>query len=162
MMNVKPFRQKPGYCGPASLKIVLEVYGCRKSEKKLVELSGCSTAGGVGAEGLQKAAETLGFKCFFKDYSELSDIRRFIKKGIPVIVDWFDDGGHYSVVTGMDKENIYMQDPGLGYERAMKLKDFKTSWFDFPNSFLRSKDELIIRRMIVVYPKKNLKAGGEA
>ena len=50
----------------------------------------------------------------------------------------------------MDKENIYLEDPGLGHRRAMKLTTFKRLWFDFPNDFLQSKSELIIRRMIVI------------
>ena len=32
----------------------------------------------------------------------------------------------------------------------MKLTTFKRLWFDFPNDYLKSKSELIIRRMIVI------------
>ena len=33
MLNVDPFRQKPGYCGPASLKIVLGYLGVKITKK---------------------------------------------------------------------------------------------------------------------------------
>jgi predicted deacylase len=152
MLSVNPFRQKPGYCGPASLKMVLGFWGLKISEKKLVQLSGCTRSRGIGAEGLVRAAQELGFRARIRDFSDLKDIRGWVnRKNIPVIVDWFAfEGGHYSVVSGIDKENIYLEDPGLGHRRAMKLTTFKRLWFDFPGDYLRSESDLIIRRMIVV------------
>jgi predicted double-glycine peptidase/predicted deacylase len=152
MLNITPFRQKPGYCGPASLKMVLGFFGVKLTEKELVEISGCSRTRGVRAEGIVQAAQKLGFLSKIKDFSDLKDISEYInRKKIPVIVDWFAfEGGHYSVVCGIDKENIYLEDPSLGHCRAMKLTTFKRLWFDFPNDFLRSKSEMIIRRMIVI------------
>lgn len=152
MLNIKPFRQKPGYCGPASLKMILDFFGVTITEKKLAEITGCSMTRGIKAEGLVQAARKLGFHAEIKDFSDLKDIREWVnKRKIPVIVDWFAfEGGHYSVVSGIDKENIYLEDPSLGHRRAMKLSTFKRLWFDFPNDFLRSKNELIIRRMIVI------------
>jgi len=152
MLNINPFRQKPGYCGPASLKMVLGFFGIKITEKKLVEISGCTKSRGIGAEGLVRAAQELGFRAKIKDFSDLKDVNEWVnRKKIPVIVDWFAfEGGHYSVVSGIDKENIYLEDPSLGYRRAMKLKTFKRLWFDFPNDYLKSKSELIIRRMIVI------------
>ena len=152
MLDVHPFRQKPGCCGPASLKMVLGYLGTRITEKRLVEISGCTQARGVGAEALVRAAQELGFRAKILDNSNLEDINEWInRKKIPVIVDWFAfKGGHYSVVCGMDKENIYLEDPSLGHRRAMKLTLFKRLWFDFPNTYLKSKSELILRRMIVI------------
>jgi predicted deacylase/predicted double-glycine peptidase len=152
MLNITPFRQKPGYCGPASLKMVLDFWGVKITEKKIVEISGCSKTRGIKAEGLVRAARILGFHAKIKDFSDLKDIHKWVnKKKVPVIVDWFAfEGGHYSVVSGIDKENIYLEDPSLGYRRALKLTTFKRLWFDFPNDYLKSKSELIVRRMIVI------------
>ena len=36
MLNITPFRQKPGFCGPASLKMVLDFWGVKITEKKIV------------------------------------------------------------------------------------------------------------------------------
>ena len=152
MLQIDSFRQKPGYCGPASLKIVLGYLGIKISEKKLVLISGCKPSCGIGAEGLVDAAQKLGFHGQVKDFSDLEDIREWVnRKKIPVIVDWFAfEGGHYSVVSGIDTENIYLEDPSLGHRRALKLSTFMRLWFDFPSDYLRSKDELIIRRMIII------------
>lgn len=153
MLNVKPFRQSPAYCGPACLKMVLEYYGIKKNEKELAKLSGATPQEGIDAKGLVKAAKALGFKAFFKDFSEIKDIRSYVlEKKIPVIVDWFSaDDGHYSVTVDIDKDNIYLQDPELGAIRKMDLETFKRVWFDFSGNFLKSKDQIVIRRMIVVY-----------
>jgi predicted double-glycine peptidase/predicted deacylase len=152
MLNITPFRQKPGYCGPASLKMVLDFLGVKITEKRLAIISGCTKSGGIGADGLVQAAQKLGLRARVKDFSDLKDIDEWVnRKKIPVIVDWFAfEGGHYSVVSGIDKENIYLEDPSLGHRRAMKLTTFKRLWFDFPNDCLKSKNELIIRRMIVI------------
>ncbi len=88
---------------------------------------------------------------FIKDFSEISDIKKFINKKIPVIVDWFSgDEGHYSVIVGIGKDSIYLQDPELGHVRSMRLRTFKRVWFDFPGKYLVSKDGVIVRRMIVL------------
>ncbi|MFH1637788.1 MAG: cysteine peptidase family C39 domain-containing protein [Candidatus Woesearchaeota archaeon] len=235
MLKIKPFRQKSGFCGPASLKIVLKYYGIRKREKELAKLCGCLAEGivpkqsmviqstgtqeaiaqkliaaasgpnvpliassssvacesktpnkakhaqqeadaistpnielskeaeekalkhvsskGVEAEELLKVAKALGMKGSIRDNSNIEDIRMHVhKRKIPVIVDWFSkDDGHYSVVVDVDQENIYLQDPELGYVRAMRLFDFNRVWFDFLGDSMQSKDDLILRRMIVLH-----------
>ena len=153
ILDVKPFRQSSGLCGPACLKIVLDYYGIKKSEKEVANLSGSTHTKGVGAEGLLKAAKALGLKAFYKDFSEIKDLKDYVLvKKIPVIVDWFStNDGHYSVVVGIDDENIYMQDPELGKLRTMDLETFKRVWFDYSGNFLHSKDQIIIRRIIVIY-----------
>lgn len=153
MLNVKPFKQSSGFCGPASLKMVLDYYGIKKTEKELAKLAGAKKHTGVGAEGLIKAAKELGFKGFFKDFSDVEDLKHYvIDKKIPVIVDWFSStDGHYSTVVNIDKNNIYLQDPELGNLRIIDIPTFKRIWFDFSGDLLQSKDQIIIRRMIVMY-----------
>lgn len=153
MLKVKPFREKPGLCGPASLKMVLGYFGVRKSEQELARLCNCKEGSGTKAENILKIAKKFGLKGFIKDFSEISDIKKYvIGREIPIIVDWFStEEGHYSVVVGIDKENIYLQDPELGHVRYMKIGTFKRIWFDFPGDFLRSKNDIIVRRMIVIY-----------
>ncbi|MBI2028333.1 MAG: C39 family peptidase [Candidatus Levybacteria bacterium] len=153
MLNVKPFRQSSGLCGPASLKMVLDYFGTKRSEKELADLAGATTHSGVDSKGLLKAAKELGFRGIVKDFSDIKDLELYIlNKNIPVIVDWFStDDGHYSVVVDLDKENVYLQDPELGGLRTIDRQTFKRVWFDFSGDFLKSKDDIIIRRMIIIY-----------
>lgn len=152
MLNVKPYRQKPELCGPASLKMVLEYYGIEKTEDELAKMAGYVPTQGVKAKGLIDTAKGLGLNSFCKDYSEIKDLREYvIDKKIPVIVDWFsEDDGHYSVVVDIDDRNIYLQDPELGNLRTLEIETFNRVWFDFPGNYLKSKNDIIIRRMIVV------------
>ena len=152
LLQVKPFRQAPGYCGPAALKMVLEYFGIHKSERELARLTGATREKGVEASGLVQAARILGCNTRIKNNATFADIRVYLKRKIPIIVDWFSvDDGHYSVVVGMNQRKIYLQDPEIARVRAMNLLTFKRLWFDFPHNHLRSKRDLIIRRLIAIY-----------
>ena len=162
-LKVKPFQETlgQGMCGPASLKIVLAYYGVDKSEKELAKLSGWNKKLGIDEKGARKAAEALGFRVKIKNNSSFSDIANWLKKGVPVIVDWFTVGrndypesemadGHYSVVCGLDDKFIYLQDPEIGRARKIKRNDFMRVWFDFKGEHIK-KNELIIRQIIAIY-----------
>jgi predicted double-glycine peptidase len=152
MLNIKPYRQKPGLCGPASLKMVLEYYGIEKTEDELALMAGYMPTEGTKSEGLIKAARDLGLKAFQKDLSEIKDLKECVDKKIPAIVDWFStDEGHYSVIVDIDDKNIYMLDPELGNLRTFDVEIFKRVWFDFAGDYLKSKDDIIIRRMLAIY-----------
>lgn len=155
MLKVKPYKQQPGLCGPASLAMVLNFFGVRASENQLARLSGCTPERGVGAHRLVKALNHFGLKGLVKDFATLADIRRYVRKRrIPVIVDWFStNDGHYSVVVDITRTHIVLQDPELGRKRTMDLHTFNRVWFDFPGRAIRAKCDLNIRRMIVVLPK---------
>ena len=132
--------------------MVLGFLGLKITEKRLADITGCTPSRGTGARDLVRAAQKLGFRARIKDFSELDDIHEWVnRRKIPVIVDWFAfEGGHYSVVSGIDKENIYLEDPSLGHRRALKLSTFKRLWFDFPKDYLTSRNDLIIRRLIII------------
>jgi ABC-type bacteriocin/lantibiotic exporter with double-glycine peptidase domain len=152
MLNIKPYRQKPELCGPASLKMVLDFFGIEKTEEELARMAGYLPGKGTKSEGLVRTAQELGLKAFQKDFSEINDLKEYaVNKNTPVIVDWFSvDGGHYSVITGVDEKNIYMQDPESIELKTLDIETFKAVWFDFRGDYLKSKDDIIIRRMIVV------------
>src|SRR3989344_8651675 len=145
-------------CGPASLKIVLEYYGINKSEDELSQLCKFKKGLGVDDKGIKSATEKLGLKAVIKNNSSFKDIEKWLKKEVPVIVDWFTRGrtdyrdssvadGHYSVVMGLDDSFIYLQDPELGTMRKIKRDDFMRVWFDFKGEHLKP-NVLIIRQII--------------
>lgn len=157
MLKVKPhFQEKNDTCGPACLKIILDFYGIKKSEKSLVKL--CKTTKeGTKANDLIKAAKKFKLSGFIKDNSRIEDLKENLHQKIPVIVDWFlEDDGHYSIVAKMDKKHIFLQDPSIGKIRKIKLSKFNRIWFDFIYDIPTSKKDFIIRRMIVIYKKWGL------
>lgn len=159
MLRIKPYKQSPAHCGPVSLKMVLEYYGTRVSKKQIAKLAG-TDRDGTRAQGLVKAAKHFGYTARVKDDADISDIEHCLKKKIPVIVAWFaENEGHYSVVVGLKKGKIYLQDPEVGKTRSLPLPTFKRVWFDFRGDYLKSKKDIVIRRMIVVQHRKHKSQG---
>jgi len=163
MLKIKPFQEtlNAGMCGPASLKIVFDYYGVKKSEKELAKLCKHNKDSGVDDEKMKKTAESLGFKVKIKNNSSFKDIKRWLDKKVPVIVDWITRGrqdypesevaeGHCSVVAGLDDKYIYLQDPEIGKIRKLKRSDFMKVWFDFKGEHIKA-DELVIRQIIAIY-----------
>ncbi len=163
LLKLKPFQEtlNTGYCGPASLKIVLNYYGMGKTEKELASLCGTDKRIGTDDKSIKRAAESLGFKVKIKNFSSFKDIAKWLDKEVPVIVNWFTRGrldypesavsdGHYSVVAGLDDKFIYLQDPELGKMRKVEKEDFMTVWFDFLGEHIKP-NELIIRQIIAIY-----------
>lgn len=134
MIKLKPFKQSKGYCGPASLKMVLSAYGINKSEKYLAKTTKSSRTRGCDEEDIVKATEEFGFKGYVKQNSSINEVKKLVKKGIPVIVDWFspEEAGHYSVVVGFDKDKIILADPHFGEIKKHKIEWFEERWFDLP------------------------------
>src|SRR3989344_2302814 len=159
-LRVKPFQETlSGYCGPAS--ILLSYYGVNKTERELGRLCKTNKNLGTTAKGIKEAAEKLGFKVKIKINSNFKDIERWLKRGVPVIVDWFTRGrsdyndseitdGHYSVLVGLDSKFIYLQDPEIGRIRKIKKEDFMVVWFDFKGKHIKP-NELVIRQIIAIY-----------
>ena len=163
LLDIKPFQEtlNADMCGPASLKIVLDYYGINKTEKELAKIAGWKKGLGINDKGIKKAVERLDLKVVIKNNSSFKDIEKWLKKDVPVIVDWFTRGrtdygdsstadGHYSVVMGLDDKFIYLQDPELGTMRKINRGDFMRVWFDFEGEYLKP-NELIIRQIIAIY-----------
>jgi len=161
-IGVKLVKQTPGYCGPASLKMVLDYFGVKKSLEALAKMSSTPAAGktaGASGKNLLAAAKKLGFSGSMKDWANFSDIRKYVEKqGIPVIISWFSGyESHFSVVVKIDKDNIYFLDPEYCALRKMSLKRFEKIWFEFEGGLGQSTPKLIVRRIIVIQPKKSSK-----
>jgi ABC-type bacteriocin/lantibiotic exporter with double-glycine peptidase domain len=163
LLKLKPFQETigAGACGPASLKIVLGYYGVEKSEKELAKLAKTDKKWGTSDKNLVKVARHFGFKTIVKDYCNFKDIEKWLKGGVPPIVDWMTRGrmdysdvnvpdGHYSPICGLDDKYVYLQDPELGKIRKLARGDFWQVWFDFPGGTITRRN-IIIRRIIVVY-----------
>ncbi len=155
LLNVKPFRQSPGFCGPASLKMVADYFGVKKSERAIGRLARCSAQHGTTGPNLILAARALGFSAQLVRHASFGDIHRFLRTNIPPIAGWFStDDSHYSPVVGLDAQRIYLQDPELRRMRVMDREAFMRVWFDFDSDVPRHERDCILRRLIVLRPKE--------
>lgn len=155
LLKVPAFKQGPSACGPASLRMVLAYYGIKKSEKELIQTTHCNIKTGTKSKNIVAAAKKYGLDGFVKDYSSLSDLRKWYAKKVPVIIDWFDrDDGHYSPMIKIDANYIWLLDPVTAKPVKIKLKIFNFIWFDFIHTPIRTKNDFVVRRMIVIHPKE--------
>lgn len=153
MLKVKTFVQSYGYCGPASLRILLSYYHFFKSERALAKLTGASRVKGTSPNAILKAAKKLGFNGYIVQNSTIGYLKKQVGEGIPVIVDWFSPhgDGHYSVVVGFERQKIIMADPYFGKLKKMKINDFAVRWFDFNFYPARDASDLILRLAIIIH-----------
>ncbi|MBT7558226.1 hypothetical protein HN743_00265 [Candidatus Woesearchaeota archaeon] len=149
MIKLKPFKQSKGYCGPASLKMVLSAYGITKSENYLAKITKSSRTKGCDEDNIVKASKILGFKGYVKPNSSIQEVKKLVEKGIPVIVDWFspEEAGHYSVVVGFEKNKIILADPHFGEIKKHKIDWFEERWFDLPFN----KKGPLLKEIIVIH-----------
>jgi ABC-type bacteriocin/lantibiotic exporter with double-glycine peptidase domain len=160
--------QSTAMCGPACLRIVCAYFGLNISESKAARLCRTSLATGTTGRNLVRAARELGFGAKIVDQARFAEIERWLRRGVPAIVDWMSTVnteprqsamacGHYSVVCGLDREYILLQDPAVGRRRIARRKFLKV-WFDFQSDYPREQRDLLIRRMIVVAPRDILRS----
>lgn len=172
MLEIEPYKQSaPGYCGPACLKMVLQYFGIEKSEEELSELAECNPRRGTSGERLLEAAQFYGLEGIIKDNATLGDLREIVsEKKVPLIVDWFsyqldrhysvikdNVDGHYSIVVDVDVSYVHIIDPSFGELHSIRRGTFRRLWFDFPGDYLKRPEEIILRRMIVLFPKERMK-----
>jgi ABC-type bacteriocin/lantibiotic exporter with double-glycine peptidase domain len=161
------FKQTQAMCGPACLKIVFAFFGRRVSEKQIARACRSTLDSGTTGTNLVRGAKKFGFTGKVFDRSDFRSIAKWLRRGVPVVVDWMSTVpvrggrhamacGHYSVVCGLEREHIVLQDPAIGGRRRVCRKAFLNVWFDFKNVFPKQADDLVIRRMIIVAPRELL------
>lgn len=172
LLPVKAFQEtlNQSACAPANLKMLLTYWdlpGKEKTDLELGKVLGTDPELGTTNEAFLEALGDFGLKASVKTNGTFEDIQKWLKKGVPVVVDWFTPGrkdyhegempdGHYSIVIGIDRKHIYLQDPEVGKMRTIAKNQFWRVWFDFEQDWITHKDEMVLRWMAAVYPK-NLK-----
>lgn len=147
--------QKPGMCGPASLKAVLAYYGVDAEMKDLADIAESDEGKGTTAKGLVHAAELYGMSARIEDDSNFQRLESLLAQGVPPIIDWwYETEGHYSVVAGINDTEISLMDPEDGKTKWVTKEEFEPIWFDFEASDTEHKNP-INKRIIVVRPRSD-------
>ncbi|MEI7718366.1 MAG: cysteine peptidase family C39 domain-containing protein [archaeon] len=142
-------QQNKWYCGPASVKMVLDSYGILKTQREIGKVLSATKEDGCDIPNNLGAFETFGVKAKYKKNSSLKIVGELIKKGIYPILYWNrkNSGGHYSVFTGIDEKRVYIADPG-NTKRIISFtrERFLERWKDPENH--KDKHEIIV----ITYP----------
>ncbi|MFA7662515.1 MAG: cysteine peptidase family C39 domain-containing protein [Patescibacteria group bacterium] len=160
-LEVKSYQESVS-CGPAVLKMILDFYEIKKTEAELAKIAGTTKKEGTEIVQLKKVFKYFGFKVKTKVNSTYEDLQSNLSKNIPVIVGWYTKGkqsdpenmtadGHYSVVIGLDKKFVYLQDPEIGKIRKLKREDFLIVWLDYFGEYPKTKKDIFLRPSMAVY-----------
>ena len=133
------FQEKPGWCGPAVLQMVLARAGIKKSQGEIAKDVYKKWWG--TPQQMILAYLSRFFKIVnFKQNASLKDVSFHIKKGNFVILNWWDDfdennpGGHYSLAADYDSKlrALTLVDPSNERQGIWTISDteFRQKWYD--------------------------------
>jgi len=132
-------------CGAKSLQCVFAYYGLDAREDHIMHYAHTNSKDGTSIDNLVKTAKHYGFKAESRSLN-IDDIKQFINKGIPIIVDiqahpdkkllhWDRDwkDGHYVVVIGYNQHYLYFEDPSSIVRTYLSYSEFLERWHDTDN-----------------------------
>jgi len=132
-------------CGPAALRSILRYFGITPpSEAKLAREMGTTAKLGTDPDQIAGVARKYGLEVETESHLTLAHLEACVRQGRPVLVtyqawsgeerpDWKRDWahGHYSVVSGIDAECVYLEDPILvGSIGFIPRREFLDRWHD--------------------------------
>ena len=146
LASVPDVRQSTGYtCGAAALQAVLAYWGTAEREDRLAARLRSTPQAGTHPLDIVRVAGEFGLAAELREGLALADLEAALAAGTTVIVDlqaWRDrtdvpwtetwDDGHYMVLLGMDRENLYFEDPSLlGARGVIPRPEFVDRWHDY-------------------------------
>ncbi len=154
-LDIKGYQQTKDYtCGPAAVMSLLRYYGKLSDQQmnKITEIRIAKEMGTTKAEGTNEEQIVCwlnkhGFNAKSSHNCSVSGLRQYLTKGIPILVDWIDWGGHWVAVAGydfagnardMEHDTIFFADPAARFD-SIKTMDgitfinpqrFTSMWFN--------------------------------
>lgn len=146
LLPVPDTRQSTDFsCGASAMQAVLMYWGDEYLESDLMQRLRTSPESGTDPVDMVRGARELGYAAEMREGLSLQDLERSVAEGVPVIIacqawpdappgrDWSEvwDTGHYMVVLGTDRENVYFEDPSLlGSRGVLPREEFEARWHD--------------------------------
>ena len=140
-LDVPYFKQDTVYtCGAASLQMALAFFGYYESESRIAKEARTEPKEGTTRKWMIRIATKKGFYCYANNNSSLNEIQYFLSMELPIIVrftEHSEDVDHYSIITGLKKGIITMNDPWNGENFEMTAEEFERRWHSEDNDHLR-------------------------
>ena len=146
LLDFPEVRQGTDYsCGDSAMQSVLYYYGIELREDQLIRRLHTTEADGTEPQAMADFAKAKGFSVDMRAMS-IADIKEYIDKAIPVIMDiqaWsghrhphykgdYDDG-HYVVVIGYDDARFIFEDPSMMNRGYLTFAELLERWHDIGN-----------------------------
>jgi len=117
--------QKPSYCGPASVSMILKIFGYNESQSKIGDLSNTKVGSGTHPNTLIEVVQDITknkVKGTWIDVDHITDlkdeIRLWLSEGALIVVDYkkkilFPEAksAHYSVCVAVEGDELVILDP---------------------------------------------------
>ena len=131
-MSFNYYRQQSKYsCGACAMRMVLECFGIKNSEKQLIKLLKTNKIRGTWLKEFPQLAEKLSLNYVVQRNSTIKDLKYFNKKGYKIIICYFyppEKIDHYAVLKSLDSRYIHFYDPWFGPNHKYPLTYFKKIW----------------------------------
>jgi len=128
--------QKPSFCGPASVSMILKVFGYNETQSKIGDMSNTKVGSGTHPDTLIKVTQDLTenkVKGAWVDVDHITDLknemRLWLSEGALIIVDYkkkilFPESksAHYSVCVAVEGDELVILDPS-GKKGGVYLAD---------------------------------------
>jgi predicted double-glycine peptidase len=121
---------------------------------------------GTLPESIVRVAQAHGLKADMQSNLTLTDLEQFNANGTPVIIAcqaWRDpeeenqswdnlwDDGHYMVVIGLDKDNVYFEDPSLlGSRGYIPRQELLSRWHDYEGTSTLGPDSTVYYHLGII------------
>jgi ABC-type bacteriocin/lantibiotic exporter with double-glycine peptidase domain len=132
LLSVPYFKQDTDYdCGHAVLQMLVAFFHKSWTLDEIRSMLHTNSQYGTDNRDLITGAEKLGFVVFAKENASLEDIRKYLKKGVPVVVNYIEpegNVGHYAIVIGIEDKNIILNDPWHDAGFTLSLDNFNNRW----------------------------------
>lgn len=119
------------YCGPATVKMILEMYGIAKSQKQLARELKTTIKSGTSHKEITKILSK--YRIPFKEKRKNGKIKEL--RNIPANEIIFtcrylpeERTGHYVIVKKIESKSINLIDPYFGKNKKLSLNYFKKTW----------------------------------
>jgi ABC-type bacteriocin/lantibiotic exporter with double-glycine peptidase domain len=113
-------------CGARSTFMVMKHFGSRRGYER-VERDLQTTTDGTYETHVIRVLRESGLRAGRRRGMKMADLERLLARGGVLIAD-VDDGGHYMVVHGLDRQSVRVADPSFLSLRRVSRARFRKRW----------------------------------
>lgn len=118
-------------CGAASMRMIFENLGIKKTEKQMVKLLGTNKVRGTWEKEFPKLAEKYKFTYIVERKGTIKDLKKYLKEGFKIIICYdvvYEGVGHYAILKNINSKTVVLTDPWYGKDHEYKINYFKKIW----------------------------------
>ncbi|MBU2615558.1 MAG: C39 family peptidase [Nanoarchaeota archaeon] len=136
MVKFSFYKQETNYtCGAASMRMALEFFGIKKSEKQLAKLLNTNKVRGTWHRDFPLVAEKFKLSYASIKNATMRDLEAYQRKGFVIILCYLSPdkkSDHYVVLKRIDEKHIHFWDPFYGEKHKYLIHYFKKIWRSDP------------------------------